>query len=79
MKKTRRDKIQPTELIIFDCDGVLVGARVAGMTVLGFYGGSHCRPGYAEILRRAGAELTFDDMRQLPDLLRRAEADAAVG
>jgi hypothetical protein len=39
------------------------------MTVLGFHGGSHCRPGYDETLRAAGAALTFDDMRQLPDLI----------
>jgi hypothetical protein len=40
------------------------------MTVLGFYGGSHCRPGYADALRAAGAAVTFDDMRQLPGLIR---------
>ena len=70
------------DLVIFDCDGVLVdseviscrahaetGALAAGMTVLGFHGGSHCRPGYGDTLRAAGAAMTFDDMRQLPDLI----------
>ena len=47
----------------------ITGARAAGMTVLGFHGGSHCRPGYGDTLRAAGAAATFDDMRQLPDLL----------
>jgi hypothetical protein len=49
------------------------------MTVLGFCGGSHCRPGYAEVLRQAGADLIFDDMRQLPELVRRVDADALAG
>ena len=41
------------------------------MTVLGFHGGSHCLPGHADMLRAAGATATFDDMRQLPDLIGR--------
>jgi hypothetical protein len=36
------------------------------MTVFGFCGGSHCRPGHPETLRAAGAHFTFADMRQLP-------------
>jgi HAD superfamily hydrolase (TIGR01509 family) len=47
----------------------ITGALAAGMTVLGFHGGSHCRPGYAGKLRAAGAIMTFDDMRQLPGLI----------
>jgi hypothetical protein len=39
------------------------------MVVFGFFGGSHCTPGHAELLRAAGAAVTFDDMRQLPDLV----------
>ena len=39
------------------------------MTVLGFHGGSHCRPGHGDTLRAAGAAATFDDMRQLPGLI----------
>jgi hypothetical protein len=39
------------------------------MTVLGFHGGSHCRPNTADTLRAAGASVTFGDMRQLPDLV----------
>ena len=49
----------------------VAGGRAAGMTVLGFHGGSHCRPGHAEMLRAAGAAVTFDDMRTLPDLIAR--------
>jgi hypothetical protein len=43
----------------------------AGMTVLGFHGGSHCRSGYGDTLRAAGAVATFDDMRELPGLIGR--------
>jgi len=56
-------------IVIEDSIPGITGALAAGMTVLGFHGGSHCRPGYGETLRAAGAALTFDDMRQLPDLI----------
>jgi HAD superfamily hydrolase (TIGR01509 family) len=66
-------------VVIEDSLAGIAGARAAGMKVLGFYGGSHCRPGYADALRRAGADLTFEDMRQLPDLVGRVAADALAG
>jgi HAD superfamily hydrolase (TIGR01509 family) len=56
-------------LVIEDSVAGVTGALAAGMPVLGFHGGSHCRPGHAEKLRTAGAVLTFDDMRQLQDLV----------
>ena len=56
-------------LVIEDSVPGITGARAAGMTVLGFHGGSHCRPGHADTLRAAGAAVTFDDMRQLPGLI----------
>jgi len=56
-------------IVIEDSIPGITGALAAGMTVFGFHGGSHCRPGYNETLRAAGAALTFDDMRQLPDLI----------
>ena len=58
--------------IAFDGSGGVAGvsgAVAAGMTVFGFCGGSHCRPGHPETLRAAGAHLTFADMRQLPGLV----------
>jgi beta-phosphoglucomutase-like phosphatase (HAD superfamily) len=50
----------------------VIGAIAAGMTVLGFHGASHCRPGDDAALRAAGAVATFNDMRRLPDLIARA-------
>jgi HAD superfamily hydrolase (TIGR01509 family) len=70
-------KASPERCVVIE-DSVpgITGARAAGMTVLGFHGGSHCRPGYADTLRAAGAAATFDDMRKLPGLIARATLDA---
>ena len=65
-------------VVIEDSIPGITGALAAGMAVLGFHGGSHCQPGYSDILRAAGAALTFDDMRQLPDLIAQIEASAAL-
>ena len=62
-------------LVIEDSVPGVTGARAAGMTVLGFHGGSHCRPGDDEALRAAGSVATFDDMRQLPGLIARIVID----
>jgi HAD superfamily hydrolase (TIGR01509 family) len=66
-------------LVIEDSVPGVTGAVAAGMTVLGFHGGSHCRPGYGNTLRAAGATMTFDDMRQLPGLIARIGAPAIPG
>jgi HAD superfamily hydrolase (TIGR01509 family) len=58
-------------VVIEDSVPGVTGALAAGMAVLGFYGGSHCRPGHADRLREAGAAATFHDMRELPGLLGR--------
>jgi hypothetical protein len=47
------------------------------MTVLGFYGGSHCGADHAESLRAAGAAETFGDMRQLPALIAQNQRPVA--
>lgn len=66
-----RQMATPAErcVVVEDSVSGITGAVAAGMTVLGFHGGSHCRPGYAEMLRAAGAVMTFDDMGQLPALI----------
>ncbi|TWB07028.1 HAD family hydrolase [Bradyrhizobium stylosanthis] len=66
-------------VVIEDSLAGIAGARAAGMTVFGFCGGSHCGDGHAETLRQAGADLTFADMHQLPELVRRVEAEAVAG
>ncbi len=58
-------------IVIEDSVAGIAGAIAAGMPVLGFHGGSHCREGYGDKLRAAGATATFDDMRQLPELIAR--------
>jgi HAD superfamily hydrolase (TIGR01509 family) len=62
--------VAPAQCIVVE-DSIpgITGARAAGMTVLGFHGGSHCRPGHGDMLRDAGAHSIFDDMRQLPGLI----------
>ena len=72
-------KVPPARCVVIE-DSVpgVTGARAAGMTVLGFHGGSHCRPGYADTLRAAGAAVTFDDMRQLPGMIADLALDAAT-
>jgi HAD superfamily hydrolase (TIGR01509 family) len=62
-------------LVVEDSVPGVTGARAAGMTVLGFHGGGHCRPGHDATLRAAGAQRTFDDMRQLPQLLGQIAAN----
>jgi HAD superfamily hydrolase (TIGR01509 family) len=63
-------KMSPARcLVIEDSVSGIAAARAAGMTVLGYHGGSHCRPGYADTLRAAGAAVTFGDMRELPGMI----------
>jgi HAD superfamily hydrolase (TIGR01509 family) len=67
-------------LVVEDSVHGVMAACAAGMAVLGFHGGSHCRPTTAAALRDAGAVATFDDMPQLPALIdRTAQQPAAVG
>jgi HAD superfamily hydrolase (TIGR01509 family) len=56
-------------LVIEDSVSGVTAARAAGMTVIGFTGGSHCRPGDADNLLAAGAATVIEDMRALPALM----------
>lgn len=57
-----------TALVIEDSPAGVTGAKTAGMTVIGFLGGSHIRDGHRERLEAAGADhiaRTYDDIRRL--------------
>ena len=67
-------------LVIEDSVAGVAAARAAGMRVFGFVGGSHfSRLDEGADLTAAGAELIFDDMARLPDIVaaRAARAGAA--
>jgi HAD superfamily hydrolase (TIGR01509 family) len=55
--------------VVEDSRAGIEAARAAGMTALGFAGGSHCRDGHGDKLRRAGAALVLQRMEQLAELL----------
>jgi HAD superfamily hydrolase (TIGR01509 family) len=55
-----------------DSEAGVRAAVAAGMQVIGFTGGGHCRPGHAERLHAAGAGSICDAMRRLPGLLASA-------
>jgi HAD superfamily hydrolase (TIGR01509 family) len=69
-------------LVIEDSVAGVAAAQAAGMTVFGFVGASHFSPlDEGADLTAAGAELLFDDMARLPDLVAaralRADAEGA--
>lgn len=55
-------------MVIEDSAAGVQAAVAAGMRVIGFIGGSHCRPGHGERLRAAGATALCGDMRELANL-----------
>jgi beta-phosphoglucomutase-like phosphatase (HAD superfamily) len=57
-------------LVIEDSVAGVAAARAAGMTVFGYVGGSHFSgPDQAADLTAAGADLIFDDMARLPEIV----------
>jgi FGGY-family pentulose kinase/HAD superfamily hydrolase (TIGR01509 family) len=67
---------EPRDCLVIEdsVPGVTAAAR-AGMTVFGFVGGGHIvGAAHGERLRAAGAELAFEDMRELPRLIRQQRA-----
>jgi HAD superfamily hydrolase (TIGR01509 family) len=53
-------------LVVEDSMAGVTAARAAGMTALGFCGGSHCRPGHGDRLLAGGAAHVIRDMQDLP-------------
>ncbi len=58
-------------LVIEDSPAGVRAGVTAGMTVVGFTGGGHIPVGHGETLGALGACHILDDMRDLPDLLRK--------
>lgn len=60
----------PQDCVVIEdsVSGVQAGIA-AGMRVLGFTGGGHCQQGHDEVLKSAGAQRVFAQMRVLPALL----------
>ncbi len=57
-------------VVIEDSPSGVIGARAAGMTVIGFLGASHIRDGHAERLRTAGAHHLAADYAEVARLVR---------
>jgi HAD superfamily hydrolase (TIGR01509 family) len=69
--------VEPSRCIVVEDSPAGIAAAVsAGMTAFGFTGGSHTNSkADARKLERLGARLVFDDMHQLPRLVRDARLD----
>ena len=56
-------------VVVEDSVAGIQAARAANMVPVGFAGGGHAGPGYAQMLREAGATVVIDRMSELPQLL----------
>lgn len=56
-------------VVVEDSVAGIQAARAANMVPVGFAGGGHAGPGYAHMLREAGAAVVIDRMVDLPQLL----------
>ena len=67
---------QPVSACVVVEDSVpgVTAARRAGMRVIGFTGGSHCKPDHADRLLAAGADAVLTDMREIATLIPEAIA-----
>jgi beta-phosphoglucomutase-like phosphatase (HAD superfamily) len=55
--------------VIEDSLSGVVAALAAGMPIIGFVGGSHCRPGHADAMREAGCIEVFSRMGEVAEYL----------
>jgi HAD superfamily hydrolase (TIGR01509 family) len=56
-------------LVIEDSLSGVTAANAAGMPIIGFVGGSHCRPGHADAMRDAGCVEVFARMTEVAEFL----------
>ena len=56
-------------VVVEDSVAGIQAARAANMVPVGFAGGGHAGPGYAQMLREAGAAVVIERMADLPQLL----------
>lgn len=67
----KRMGVDTSDCIVIEDSAVgVLGAKRAGMRAFGFIGASHRTTDDIEKLRAAGADLVFDDMAELPELLK---------
>jgi beta-phosphoglucomutase-like phosphatase (HAD superfamily) len=62
--------VQPERCLLIEdnLSGVAAG-QAAGVPVVGFVGGSHCRPGHADAMRDAGCVEVFARMNEVAKFL----------
>ena len=71
----RTMEVAPADCVVIEDSVLGVQAGVAaGMLVIGFTGGAHAYPGFAERLREAGARTVLGHMDELPDALSSRDA-----
>lgn len=68
--------VEPKDCLVIEDSiaGVTAGVR-AGATVYGFLGGSHIGPNHDQKLRAAGAYALFNNMRELPEIIKGPQLD----
>jgi HAD superfamily hydrolase (TIGR01509 family) len=65
-----RHGVEPAQcLVIEDSLSGVAAALAAGIPVVGFTGGSHCRPGHADAMLEAGCARVFARMDEVADFL----------
>lgn len=64
-------------VVIEDSPTGAMGARSAGMEVIGFVGASHCGPDWTRDLEKIGVKHIIDEMRKLPEILARLKLESS--